>query len=100
MSGSPSEKCETPDGEAGERDREEDVIEEELAAGKDDRRANEIGPAGLWLIRVATNAAEDAEDEEIVAMPSSTAAAADGDAPGPPEEGPTVPSTEGVAAQT
>ena len=101
MSGSPSEKCETSDGEVGERDRDEDVVEAVLAAaGENDQRAIEVGPAGLWLIRVATNAAEESENEELAAMPSSTTAAADGTASNPPEGGSTGPSTEGVAAQS
>ena len=54
----------------------------------------------LWLIRVATNATEDAVDEKVTALPTLTTAAADGFAPSPHVVGSTGPSTEGVAARS
>ena len=99
MSGSASEKFDTSDDEAGDRDRDDADVEAELASGEVERGASEVGPAGSWLIRVATNAAEDAVDEEVAAMPSSITATADGSAPSPHVLGSTGPSTEGVAAQ-
>ena len=61
-SSSPSELSKTSDGEAGERARGEDVEDEEqLAIGVDGELANV--PVAVWLIRVATNAPEDAEVE-------------------------------------
>ena len=100
MSGSPSEKFVTSDDEAGDRDRDEDEVEGELANGEVERGASEVGPAGSWLVRVATNATEDEVDEEVAATPSSITAAADGSAPSPHVVGSTGPPTEGVAAQS
>ena len=74
-SASPSESSKTSEGEAGERVRGEvDEEEAELAIGVDGELAN--FPGAAWLIRVATNAAEDTEDEvEGTSDPGDDAAA-------------------------